>query len=1821
MAEFKIDRFKYSWQGDWTAGRNYKRDDIVRVNGKSYVCILTHTSALIFGDDLNAVLPGSNPPQPQPRWKVMTDGRSFLGTWTDTTNYNVGDIVLYQGSLYNCINSHTSLNFANDFSNWLLFAETLNFVGDWTAETTYGVGTVVKYGGNNYKCIVPHTAITNLEFDQDKWEIWYDGTQYRGSWTTETEYRKDDLVKYGGSIFRVITTHTSNDTAFDDSQFSIEFPGNQYDGEWSPAVYYNQGDIVRYGGYLYYATDNNFDTDPSRAADDSTVAWILLAKTYNFQGEWGINEEYKTGDIVLRGGQLFIAVRDVGVNDGDGTTIDYLDPTVWELILPGKIFANSWQFGTQYSVGDVIYYLGSAYVCNFEHISNYSNFPGDNGSGFFYWDTLIQAGQPGGLTTKGDLLTYGLSREVVGDGSTLSDTRLPIGEVNQILSITREQETFWRNFVNDAEVIYVSQTGSDDPGYGTSFNKPFRTVRHAAEYVEDNFDADTPVKISVGPGRFEEIAPIVVKANTAINGDELRTTTIVANSSIDEYQNDVQYVKAWILHLSSFIEPLLQGITITPTPGNTARQYGATSLADAVAANTILQLLNDMVAEIEFRLGDAAQTITLRGSNLLTTDPNLLAARNTILRNVEFVAEEIYYYLTVTFPVKTFTKTRIMEDVRSALRGVALDLEYQDSNYGIYTSARRYSNAVNGSRFEDLFYMRDVTGLRDLTTSGLEGTLNPPGVFDLYQRPTGGACVSLDPGWGPDDERVWIKTRSPYIQGVTNIGTACVGQKIDGSLHNGGNKSMVSNDFTQVLSDGVGAYVTNGGRAELVSVFTYYCQVGYLAEDGGIIRATNGNNSYGKFGSIADGNDPTETPQTVTVMNRNNEAQVASTFSGGLTDNIFLLEYTNAGEQYTSASVDITGAGGQVSTEYSDFRNDAIFEARLVNTRGSGSEGGSNYLIRQGFARETLDSTSTIRLGQADPTQFLTEIEGMRILIIAGQGAGQYAYIDGFDPVLKDVTVRKESDDELGWDHVIPGTPIQTSLDSTAQYRIEPRIEVSHPGFNSTSSSLPSATTFVDVTFSGTTEFFFNVEGTPGTGDLLDAVAANATFNITRSGKTYNVTLVNPGAGYAVGDDIIITGDELGGATPANDLRIEVTSTTEDSTNSIVTFRTSGEGVGGRLVALDTNGQAFYSDDGSTWNSTLINFAGDWKKIISNGTRFFALPANDNKIAFSYTGDAWTTRSLPSTSNWVDAAYGNGRFILIAENSTDAAYSFDGLTWATSTMPTGDDSAGDQWQAIAYGLGKFVAITGSQTRDVATTTNGISWTMQNNALPAIDRNWVSLEYGNNRFVAIATDGTSVYSLDGITWYEGGEALVSGQDFVVNSMKYSQGVFFAVGKLSDTGSSDRCFTSEDGLIWAEQILSSSADWATLTYAGLNTDPKWIVLANNDNSQGLNHVLTGKRAVLRSNVFQGSFENIKIWDPGSGYLTDPTITVTDTQFITEVEIDTRIGSGVLPQPGFINRGIGYRTSSTVATIVGDGYADIIPQENELILKGFATIPGPGVQIRITGILDDLTEEPDDLRLFNGVTVTDLGDDGSGNGTRLVKFQISPRLRNEYNLEHGTSVELRSLYSQCRITGHDFLDIGTGNFEQTNYPELYADGAYFLAAPENEVLEQNGGRVFYTSTDQDGNFRTGELFAVQQSTGIVTISAEFFDLDGLSSLSLGGVRLGGSGTVVNEFSTDPTFAADSNNVVPTQRAIATFLADRLSVGGENLETNSLAAGRVKIGTVDNVIENTADEYIFFGRDVVFDGEDAIGNKTAISGTIIGQMLFLRDYNDTIQ
>jgi hypothetical protein len=130
-----------------------------------------------------------------------------------------------------------------------------------------------------------------------------------------------------------------------------------------------------------------------------------------------------------------------------------------------------------------------------------------------------------------------------------------------------------------------------------------------------------------------------------------------------------------------------------------------------------------------------------------------------------------------------------------------------------------------------------------------------------------------------------------------------------------------------------------------------------------------------------------------------------------------------------------------------------------------------------------------------------------------------------------------------------------------------------------------------------------------------------------------------------------------------------------------------------------------------------------------------------------------------------------------------------------------------------------------------------------------------------------------------------------------------------------------------------------------------------------------------------------------------------------------------------------------------------------------------------------------------------------------------------------------------STCRATGHDFLQIGTGGYNTSNYPNSIFGPPAISPSESNQVFEENVGRVFYVTTDENGIFRVGRFFTVDQGTGTVTFSASI----ALSNLSGLGFK---AGVVVTEFSVDGTMQADSTSIVPVQSAIRTFVDSRLGL-----------------------------------------------------------------------
>jgi len=1321
---------------------------------------------------------------------------------------------------------------------------------------------------------------------------------------------------------------------------------------------------------------------------------------------------------------------------------------------------------------------------------------------------------------------------------------------------------------------------------------------------------------------------------------------------------------------------------------------------------------------------------------------------------------------TVTY---SFDAVACRRDMVRYIDSIAYDLQYPGNHKSI-KSAELYLNAVNGSERSDMFFVRNSTGVRNMTLSGLRGNLTELNEYGT-RRPTAGAFVSLDPGFGPNDKEAWITNKSPYIQNVTNFGVGCVGNKIDGALHSGGNRSTVSNDFTQVLSDGIGVWCTgNNSLTELVSVFSYYNYSGYLAELGGRIRATNGNSSYGTFGTIAEGTDTGEIPLYADVDNLSQEAFVSEVITDG-DQEVLRFEFDNAGRNYSNAQHAISGSGFNAATIADEFRDAAIFETRLIDLDDGNLTGGADYITAKNVAQGGTVIQATIA---ATDTALLNAYNGMRIQITAGTGVGQYANILSYNNGLKVAKVYKDSFENLtvtnttitsdvltvastvtlyvgmpiylsaaiggldaaedyyvttivdgttftvgetagganvtlstatgsvtlyaaGWDHAIPGTPITAGLDLTSGYTIEPRIKFTAPGFATTatttsgtesivaaqyadghfialqkggtasyassdgkawttSGALSTTADWSDVAFGGGTGAIARVViGGLGGSDAVLTAKLGELNSIGLPGPTQvsGITVVNGGKGFTSAPSITITPTSGGGGATAVCTVLNgeiqevimtstgagygavpnITAETDKVTEIIVDAFGSGYNTAPTITlsggGASTAATATPIMDNQGVSSITIETAGvgytsvPTVEIVDSAAKFVAIAngstANANiSLSDAKSDNDWSAgTALPNTS-FTSVTYGNGVYVAVGGTggSGSAATSTDGSAWVSRTNIT--LSAGS-FSSVAYGAATYVAVNTGGNK-VGTSTNGITWTT-GGVLPSSNA-WSSIAHGNGRFVAVATGSKQVaisYN-KGETWITSPAGLPAAANW--SKIKYGQGLFIAVAEGTDV-----CATSTDGITWNADTFASSADWNGLVFGNPNRKPIWAAFTSAADNV-VNYVKTGAKALGRLGEADGAIITTRMVEPGSGYpngtvvsttsantitldstarlLLNQPITFTnisasglanETQYYintipngttitvsiisgsgTPIAIETatltgstfkagpiaiitdpnstdtaplqmRQGNAALANPTFTNRGTGYQTAT--AEVAGDGYSDLFQAATFIAVRGLFALPQPGSNIEFASKTGTW---------YKLVAVSNiLGSQGDYNAT----FQISPALTILDAPADGTLITTTNKYSQVRLTGHDFLYIGTGNQATTNYP--FVD--ITTASQDVQQLGSGGGRVFFTSTDQDGNFNVGGLFGVQQSTGTATLDADAFNLAGLQSLQLNGIGLGIGSAVITQFSTDPFFTANSDNIVPTQRAIKSYITAQIGGGQSSLNVNTLTSGVVFI------------------------------------------------------
>ena len=279
---------------------------------------------------------------------------------------------------------------------------------------------------------------------------------------------------------------------------------------------------------------------------------------------------------------------------------------------------------------------------------------------------------------------------------------------------------------------------------------------------------------------------------------------------------------------------------------------------------------------------------------------------------------------------------------------------------------------------------------------------------------------------------------------------------------------------------------------------------------------------------------------------------------------------------------------------------------------------------------------------------------------------------------------------------------------------------------------------------------------------------------------------------------------------------------------------------------------------------------------------------------------------------------------------------------------------------------------------------------------------------------------------------------------------------------------------------------------------------------------------------------------------------------------------------------------QTSGTTATLVAGTVEG--NQTGRILVSTFTTIPTAGDALQFS------TTDGNAFQIQSVSTVT-----ANSVVYRVLVFSTSRATP----VADGVALQVRKEFSVIRLTGHDFLQVGTGGTDTTNWPNQPTQAP----SQADQVITNptDPGRVYYVATDELGNFYVGDQFQVDQATGNVTLDASAFDLAGLQSLRLGsdGGLIGAS---VDEFSTDANLTQNSNTKVPTQAAVKGYVdtvnditptGGTLGVVGILTANSAVFAGNVSVGgaltyedvtNVDSIGIITARNNIKVGTGVTF-------------------------------
>ena len=850
MADFKLGRIKFKWRGDWAVDTSFLIDDVVKYGGNTYVCIQNHTSPS------NENLFYTNPGTYTSYWSLQSEAIFFKGAYANSTWYKLNDLVSYGGKQYRCTTAHTSSSAVLDQSKFEQFVDGFTHRGDYASSTQYRLNDLVTYGGRIYRVTTEHTSASggDANINLSNFTLYQDGLKFLGNWDTGTYYRLNDVVKWGSFQYKCTTAHTSSGTAndFTEANFEVYSEGLQFEDSYDASTVYQKGDVVTYGGYsyVYVNTAEQSGVTPVDGSD-----WNLLNPGFNAVGVYSHGTTYKTGDVVEYGGYSFVAIVDATNEKPMDAGTATVNSSHWKKLNEGFKWQGVYNASTTYLIGEVVEYSSSSYVAIVDIILGVT--PGSDAT---KWELLAQGSTTNVLTTRGDIIVRDATQT----------TRLPIGVGGSFLT-TDGTDVVWSN-AEAGNVKWVANAGSDsNPGTQAL---PYKTINYALSQMSSG-DVIEIESIAGGtggtPGTFDVTQASTTGSGTGfaarITTDGSSTPTIVITDGGSGHA---------------------EGDTITINGvGSPSASSNITFDVKSKSVGDVLYVKNGVYKEnlpLRVKAG-----VTVQGESLRGTEIRPASSTGSQIKTVTVTSggtggdagtySHIHASATSGNGVAASAVFTIVADGSSTPSvtvyhggtGFATSdtLTIPSASLGGNSDITLTVASLENNNASNMFLVNNQTNIVQMSMKGLTGT---PGAGGTSKA----AVVSLDPSGT-------ISSVSPYIQNCTSSNTGATGIQIDGNLHSSGNKSILANDFTQINSDGIGVHALAGGRGEMVSVFTYYCDKSFYAHSGGFIRGLNCSSAYGEKGAVAEGTLSSETP--VTVSSRGLVLKYdATTFAGAATE-------------------------------------------------------------------------------------------------------------------------------------------------------------------------------------------------------------------------------------------------------------------------------------------------------------------------------------------------------------------------------------------------------------------------------------------------------------------------------------------------------------------------------------------------------------------------------------------------------------------------------------------------------------------------------------------------------------------------------------------------------------------------------------------------------------------------------------------------------------------------------------------------------------------------------------------------------------------------